>query len=102
MTTIKTPVEIIKPFRAKISEFVLTESCAIKCIEAYHNQFEPKEHECKYCQAMTTQDDEQCYANPDLKQFTKQDMVNFCQHLLKDYSTIEVTQETLNNFLNKK
>jgi hypothetical protein len=28
--------------------------------------------------------------------------IAFAQHLLKDYSTIEVTQETLNNFLNKK
>jgi hypothetical protein len=28
--------------------------------------------------------------------------INFAQHLLKDFCTIEVTQETLNNFLNKK
>ena len=32
----------------------------------------------------------------------KQVAINFCQHLLKDYSTIEVTAETLNNFLNNK
>ena len=32
----------------------------------------------------------------------KQVAINFCQHLLKDYSTQEVTAETLNNFLNKK
>ena len=29
----------------------------------------------------------------------KQVAINFAQHLLKDYSTIEVTAETLNNFL---
>jgi len=34
--------------------------------------------------------------------FTAQEMIDFAQHLLKDYSTIEVTQETLNKFLNKK
>jgi hypothetical protein len=32
----------------------------------------------------------------------KQTAIDFAQHLLKDFCTIEVTQETLNNFLNKK
>lgn len=36
------------------------------------------------------------------RMYTQQECIDFAQHLLKDYSTIEVTQETLNNFLNKK
>ena len=40
---IKTPQEALKPYLTKVQgEYVVTESCALKAIEAYHNQFDSK------------------------------------------------------------
>lgn len=83
MPTIKIPIEILSEVTnisvtiLKFYEFerFLTPSTAYEFGEAYHNQFD-------------------C--------IDKQTAIDFCQSMLKDYSTIEVTQETLNNFLNKK
>jgi hypothetical protein len=75
MTTIKTPIEIYKEVKAKMDEAQCynLETFANELSEAYHNQFD-------------------C--------IDKQTAIDFCQSMLKDYSTIEVTAETLNNFLN--
>ena len=93
MTTIKTPIEARQLFKNMSDCYAdtwldigiemkqgaviqaMTEDRFIEAIEAYHNQFD-------------------C--------IDKQTAIDFAQHLLKDYSTQEVTDETLNNFLNKK
>jgi len=89
MTTIKTPLEILSEVgKSHVSTFdlytikgrrafknILSAKFVCEAIEAYHNQFD-------------------C--------IDKQTAIDFCQSILKDFSTIEVTQETLNKFLNKK
>jgi D-mannonate dehydratase len=83
MTTIKAPLEILSEVTkfdiVDLQKYSLhqniTPSQAIVSIEAYHNQFD-------------------C--------IDKQTAIDFCQSMLKDFCTIEVTAETLNNFLNKK
>ena len=77
---IKTPIEILSevthhPIEALQNESYTKVKYTFRAMEAYHNQFES---------------------------IDKQTAVNFAQHLLKDFSTQEVTISDLNDFLNIK